>query len=130
LSGNKNIFKKANILSIGANVMGDINGHTPGIHAEKNAIDKLRPLNIKKRLKCITLLVIRISKNNKLQNSKPCANCIKTIKTLPQKKGYTIKNIYYSNDNGEIVKSNLAKLENEKQHLSRFYRDKIINYKL
>lgn len=124
---NKNVLKKANILSFGFNKMGDINGNEPGIHAEHDAINKLKPLNRKKRLESINLLVIRFSKNNKLQNSKPCANCIQTMKILPEKKGYKIRNIYYSNDNGEIVKSNFKILENEELHLSRFYRQRIIN---
>ena len=44
------------------------------------------------------------------------------MKTLPEKKGYRIRNIYYSDDKGNIVKSNFKKLENEELHFSRFYR--------
>lgn len=124
---NKNALKKANILSFGFNRMGDINGNEAGVHAEHDAINKLKPLERKKKLESINLLVIRFSKNNKLQNSKPCANCIQTLKTLPEKKGYKIKNIFYSNDNGDIVKSNLKNLENEDLHYSRFYRQKNLN---
>jgi len=124
---NKNVLKKANILSFGFNRMGDINGNEAGIHAEHDAINKLKPLEKKKKLEPINLLVIRFSKNNKIQNSKPCANCIQTMKTLPQKKGYRIKNIYYSNDYGEIVKSNIKILEKEELHYSRFYRQKSLN---
>lgn len=102
--------------------MGDVNGIRPGIHAEHDAINKLKPLYRKKTLESVNLLVIRFSKNNKLQNSKPCANCIKTMKTLPLKKGYKIKKIYYSDENGNIIKSNLKILESEEQHLSRFFR--------
>lgn len=123
----KGIMEKANILSFGFNIMGDINGFEPGIHAEHDAINKLKPLEKKKHLHNINLLVIRISKNNKLQNSKPCANCINKIRILPEKKGYRIKNIYYSDDNGEIIKSNLKTLENEELHYSRFYRRKLLH---
>lgn len=119
---NKNVLKKANILSFGFNRMGDINGNEAGIHAEHDAINKLKPLEKKKKLEPINLLVIRFSKNNKIQNSKPCANCIKNMKILPKKKGYIIKNIYYSNDFGEIVKSNLKKLDSEEKHFSRYYK--------
>lgn len=104
-----------------------MNDNDSGIHAEHDAINKLKPLKRNKRLESINILVIRFSKNNKLQNSKPCANCIKIMKTLPQKKGYIIKNIYYSNNNGEIVKSNLNNLEKEELHYTRFYRRKISN---
>jgi hypothetical protein len=119
----KNVLKKANILSFGFNKMGDPDRHKNGIHAEHDAINKLKPLDRnKKKLESINLLVIRFSKNNKLQISKPCANCIQTMKILPERKGYKIRNIYYSNDNGEIIKSNLKILEKEELHYSRFYR--------
>ena len=121
---NKNVLQKANILSFGFNKMGDIDGNEPGIHAEHDAINKLKPLDKKKKLEPINLLVIRFSKNNKIQSSKPCANCIQNMKTLPKKKGYKIKNIYYSNDNEEIVKSSIKILETEGLHYSRFYRRK------
>ena len=117
-------MKKANILSIGLNKMGDIEGKKPGIHAEYDAINKLKNLKQKKHLKSINLLVIRLSKNGKMQNSKPCENCIKTIKFLPEKKGYKIKKIYYSNYNGEIIKSDIKTLENEELHYSSFFRRK------
>jgi cytidine deaminase len=122
--GKNLILKRANILSFGFNSMGDTNGDSAGIHAEHDAINKLKPLYKKKRLVPINILVIRVSKSNKLQNSKPCANCIQVMKNLPEKKGYIIKNVYYSNNNGEIVKSSLKNLENEEPHYSRYYRRK------
>jgi hypothetical protein len=103
-------------------MMGDVHGNQPGVHAEHDAINRLKPLKRKKHLQNIHILVIRLSKNNKIQNSKPCANCIENMKTLPEKKGYKLKNIYYSDDNGNIVKSNLRNLENEELHYSRFFR--------
>ena len=120
--GKNGILKKANILSFGFNMTGDSLGNHPGVHAEHNAINKLKPLKRQKHLQNVNLLVIRLSKNNKLQNSKPCANCIEKMKTLPEKKGYRIKNIYYSTDNGEIVKSSIRNLENEELHYSKFFR--------
>jgi cytidine deaminase len=103
-------------------MMGDVSGNQPGIHAEHDAINGLKPLRRKKHLQNVNILVVRLSKNNRLQNSKPCANCIETMNILPEKKGYRIKNVYYSNENGEIVKSNLKILENEELHYSRFFR--------
>lgn len=119
----KNVnFKKTNILTYGFNMDGNISLNSPGIHAEQDAINKLKPLKRKKHLQNINILVVRFSKNNKLQNSKPCANCIKIMKSLPEKKGYRIKNIYYSNENGEILKNSLLNLEKEELHYSRFFR--------
>jgi cytidine deaminase len=115
-------LKKANILSFGFNMMGDVEGNEQGIHAEHDAINRLKPLKRNKRLQSINILVIRLSKSNRIQQSKPCANCIQTMKTLPEKKGYKIRNIYYSDNNGEIVKSNIRTLEMEEAHISRFFR--------
>jgi hypothetical protein len=115
-------LKKARILSYGFNQMGDSAGLTPGIHAEYDAIRKLLPLKNNKKPKNINILVIRISGKNKLQSSKPCVKCIECMKQMPSRLGYKIQNVYYSNNNGEIVKSNMRNLENEEKHYSRFYR--------
>ena len=116
--------KRANILSFGFNMVGDITGYEPGLHAEHDAINRLRPLTRKKHLQNINILVIRISKNNKIQHSKPCANCIENMRILPERKGYRIKHIYYSNYEGMIVRSTLQQLETEDLHYSRFFRKK------
>ena len=102
--------------------MGGDDGILPGIHAEQSAITKLIPLKNKKKSENINILVIRLSKKNKLQSSKPCNNCIKYMKISPEKKGYKIKNVYYSNGEESIIKSTLLDLENEEQHYSRYYR--------
>jgi hypothetical protein len=113
---------KLKILSLGVNSMGDSLGIKPGIHAEYDAIRKLPPLKRKKRLENINILVIRLSGKNKLQQSKPCYNCIKTMRILPIKLGYSIKNVYYSDNNGKILKTTLRELESEEAHYSRFYK--------
>lgn len=115
-------MKKARILSYGVNKMGDSEGLQPGIHAEYDAIRKLLPLRRKRKLMNINIIVIRLSVKNKLQSSKPCINCINTMKTLPPKLGYKIVDIYYSNDNGEIIKSSIKNLDSEEPHYSSFYR--------
>ena len=104
-------------------MMGDSDGVDPGIHAEHNALLKLKSLENKKRLEPINLLVVRFSKTNKLLSSKPCNNCIKIMETIPEKKGYKIQTIYYSNSDGNIVKTNLANLKNDEQHSSMYYRN-------
>ena len=108
-------------LSIGFNRMGNDSGNS-GIHAEHDAIRKLLPLRRKRKKPInVTLLVVRISNRNKLQTSKPCINCLKIIKTLPQKLGYNIKHIYYSDDN-VLVKTTISELEQEKPHITGFAR--------
>ena len=120
----KGDLKKVRILSYGVNKMGDSEGMHPGIHAEYEAIKKLIPLRKTKKLESVNLLVIRLSGKNKLQSSKPCSNCIDTMKTLPEKKGYKIQNIYYSDSNENIVKTTLKNLDNEEKHISKYYKDK------
>lgn len=51
----------------------------------------------KKSRKKWCLLVIRRSKTGILNNSKPCTDCIKMMKT------YGIYKIFYSNEKGDIV---------------------------
>lgn len=113
---------KNNILCFGMNQMADSDGLKAGIHAEQDAINKLKPLKYKKKLETINILVIRVSTKNKLQSSKPCANCIEYMKNVPIKKGYKVQNVYYSDNTENIVKTSLTSLDNEEKHYSRFYR--------
>ena len=122
----KGNLKKARILSFGVNQMGDSDGSRPGVHAECDAISKLIPLKPKKKLENINLLVIRLSTKNKIQCSKPCYNCIETMKNLPPKIGYKINNIYYSDSTGNIVKTTIKALEKEEKHYSQYSRRKML----
>ncbi len=117
-------MKKTKILSFGVNQIADSNFIIPGIHAEIDAINKLQPLKNKKKLEPISIFVIRLSQKNNLQSSKPCENCIENMKIYPIKKGYKIQNIYYSNSEGNIIKTSLRNLDNEEKHYSAFYRKK------
>ena len=116
-------FKKGRILSYGTNTIGDVYGNEPGIHAEHDALIKLKPIKNRKKLETINLLVIRLSRTNKLQSSKPCSNCIKIMNIIPEKKGYKIQNIYYSDSEGNIIKTTLNNLEKDEKHYSRYYRN-------
>lgn len=117
----QNSKKNINILSFGINKYSDSEGKKPSIHAEYDAISKLIPLKRKKKLCPIDILVIRVSKLNNIQMSKPCYNCIQIMKTMPEKKGYKINNIYYSIDNEFIIKTNLKYLDNTEYHFSKYY---------
>lgn len=118
-------LKKARILSFGVNQAGDSFGKNPGIHAEYDALTKLMPIRRKKKLESINLLVIRLSTKNKIQSSKPCFNCIETMKKFPPKIGYKIDNVYYSDLNGDIIKTNLKSLNEEEKHYSYYFRRKL-----
>jgi hypothetical protein len=89
----------------------------------------LPSLKYKKKLEPINLLVIRLSKTNKLQSSKPCNNCINAMKTIPIKKGYKIQKIYYSDGQDNMVITTLNILEKEQPHYSRYYKRKLSQVK-
>ena len=110
-----------NILSIGIN---HYKPHTDcSTHAERSAIDKLPRLRNFKHLTKIDILVIRVSPTGFLRMSKPCSKCISDMSIYPQKKGYAISSIYYSDTDGEIVRTNLKKLiDCDGKHISRYYR--------
>lgn len=117
-------FKKISVLSYGMNKYVDTEGLSPSIHAEYDALRKLPNLDNKnkKKLSVINLIVVRMSKTKKIQTSKPCANCIRHMREISTKRGYKIKHVYYSENDG-IVKTNLANLEKEEyKHVSKFYR--------
>ena len=105
--------------------MDDSNGKKPGIHAEYDALTKLIPIRRKKNLESINLLVVRLSSKNKIQSSKPCFNCIETMQKFPPKIGYKIVNVYYSDSNGDITKTNLKTLDEEEKHYSYYFRRKL-----
>lgn len=113
---------KVKILAYGTNYVGNEKDEDPGLHAEQDVLGKLAPLKYKRRLENINLLVVRLSKKNKIQSSKPCHNCIHWMKIIPEKKGYKLQNIYYSDGEGNLVRTTLDILQKEEQHYSRFYR--------
>jgi hypothetical protein len=117
--------KKIQILSYGINKYTDINGNTPSIHAEYDAISKLPPINKKRgNLYQCNIFITRFSVSNKIKNSKPCYQCILNIHNLPVQKGYQIKNVYYTDSEENIVKKKLKELlESDNPFLTRYQRN-------
>ena len=58
------------------------------------------------------MVVIRVNNNGDLTYSKPCCNCIYYLKL------YGIKNVYYSDKNGEIVKEKMNDIESQHSSIS------------
>jgi len=116
------------VLSYGVNKYNNKRG-VGTTHAEIDAINHLPPRKKSgKMLINIDLLVIRTSHMGKIGMSKPCLHCILSMQVLPNRKGYKIKNIYYSNEAGDIIHTTLDNLINCKDfHLSRYY--KMHNFK-
>lgn len=86
-------------------------------HAECNAIQNLPPRlkNRGKNKNCdlikIDLVVTRQSRTLQLGMSRPCLRCISYINIFAPKRGYKIKNVFYTNEQGEIEKHCLTDLE-------------------
>jgi len=94
------------------------------IHAEVSSILNLPPLvNTKKNLKKINILVIKTTHTGKIGSSKPCMYCINNMNNLPQKKGYQLKKIFYSDVNGDIIETTLKHLsESDEVHIPKWYK--------
>jgi pyrimidine deaminase RibD-like protein len=117
--------KASNIknISYGINIY-DNNRGIGMTHAEVNAINNLPSRqNNSKHLKKINILVIRTSHTGKLGMSKPCIKCIIDMNNIAPKRGYIVKNISYSDSDGNINTISLKKLIEEGNfHVSQFYK--------
>jgi cytidine deaminase len=116
------LFIKTQILSLGINHQ---TNESSTIHAEQSAISRL-PRRRSKKLKRINLLVVRTSKSGKLNNSRPCLHCIKSMMSKTPIYGYKIHYVYFSTDDGSIQKMKLSELNLCKEnHISSFYRRRL-----
>ena len=99
----RSTLKKNNVFY--GNNINKISNKRSSIHAEINALDRYlkNPIKHKK----INIIVIRINNIGQLCNSKPCYHC---IVEMYKKYSRIIKNIYYSDSNGKIQKTNIYDL--------------------
>lgn len=98
-------------------------------HAEIDAMNKLllsyklkNKKSGRKRIITVNLLVIRVNKDGKLKNSKPCAHCITLLDGMHN---HRIKWVYYSNDTGSIIKirfSDLVRTNHDDGYVTRKWR--------
>lgn len=83
------------------------------IHAEIDAMYNY--LSRAKKYSKVDLIVIRINKQGKYRQSRPCYHCIMRL----NKSMGIIKNIYYTNDNGDITVEKLTDMLNsEIKHIA------------
>lgn len=102
------------------------NGCCYGLHAEMDAIRKLPPIPLKAKKKRISLVVIRVDRMGNLRNSAPCFKCIQYMYRLNLTTSYKIENVYYSNQNGDIIMAKLTELvDQENKHISYAFRKKL-----
>ncbi len=117
-----------NILSYGENISDLKLDKT--IHAEHKAIINLPCLKRKKNLKKVDIIVVRTTKSGTLGLSKPCYHCLIAMNTLIKEKGYIIEDIYYTNSDGNLERTDLNKLlHDENCHVTKYYRTKVPEYR-
>jgi cytidine deaminase len=95
-------------------------------HAEHHSITKLKNRDTKKLLP-INIFVLKTTLSGTIGCSLPCAHCIALLCTLPNKKGYRVVNVYYTNSDKEIEKKKLSELLIENPYVSRYHSNR--NYK-
>ena len=111
-------------LSVGVNYFCNNCKHMATVHSERDAINRL-PLRKSKNLKKVDILIIKTSKTGVLGNSHPCLKCIQDLNILPQKYGYKIRKVHFSNYDGTITSMSLSNLNNsDSKYKSKYYREK------
>jgi len=95
-------------------------------HAEHNAIRKLKNRDTKKLLP-INIFVLKTTLAGTVGSSSPCAHCLAVMCTLPNKKGYRVVNVYFTNSERQIIKKKISELLVAEPYVSRYYL--IRNYK-
>jgi len=95
------IFKGSRIFGIGHNsirgsfVPDRFKRYPNSFHAE---IAAMHNVSDKNKINGASILVVRVTKSGNISKAFPCKYCMKTLKHVG------IKNIYYSNRQGEIVR--------------------------
>ena len=116
-------FKRGNVLSYGENTTKGYRGEY-STHAEEQALRNLlfaRP-GRRRRNSRIDLLVIRTSRTGQLGISRPCDHCIRVLTMALPSKGYSLRHVYYSTEDGTLRRTKMDILASEPPHLSQFYK--------
>ena len=92
------------------------------IHAEIDAVKKLRTHEKKKKMKPIILVSFRFNRDGELKNAKPCHHCVTALKIILKMKNYRVSNVIYSNNDGKLVKCELDDLLEDGGYITRGYR--------
>ncbi|MCH9715601.1 MAG: hypothetical protein K0U52_00740 [Gammaproteobacteria bacterium] len=87
------------------------------IHAEQDLMRKLYRMFKRRKLvsvRKVDILVIRLSSSGKLGMSRPCSECVKTLKHSP----VPIGKVYYSSREGNIVAEKFLDLIHTRGYMS------------
>ncbi len=105
------VIKDNNIISMGYNkyIFNKELGIYTTVHAEIDALNKVKKYTL------VDVVTLRLSNTGtKLSQSRPCSMCIQKMK----KRG--VRYVYYSDQNGEIIKEEINKME--MTHFSASYK--------
>ena len=102
-------------LVLGENYM-DNKGES-SIHSEVDATSKLNSHIVRKikKSESINFLVIRFSKTGIIGSSRPCYHCLVKTEMMLKKKKINLKYVYYSKDDGTIVREKYTEMKNSNQ---------------
>jgi hypothetical protein len=98
-----------NVIAIGEKSLRKLSTCPLSTHAEMHMLYKINknPKLSNRQNKKYDILVIRISKNGSLGMSRPCYHC---IKTLLANNNINIVNVYYSDNDGNIICEKLVNM--------------------
>jgi cytidine deaminase len=112
------IFKKSGNqilpLSYGENWIYNTTRYNPGhldlsAHAEHAAVMNLRP-NENRKKRAANIFVIKLKLSGLIGPSEPCSHCLGILAKQAAKKGYSIKNVYFTNREKNIEMRHLNDL--------------------
>jgi deoxycytidylate deaminase len=106
----------------GINKIPGINSRRYGtIHAEVDACIKMAEYIKRIKVRTVDILIIRVTKTEKYCSSRPCFNCLRTLKKFSKKNKINIRNIYYTTKNENIIKEKFVDIFNGPRHYSKGY---------
>jgi cytidine deaminase len=93
------------------------------VHAEIDAVRKLRTHEKKKKMKPLVLVSFKFARSGELRNAKPCRHCVTALKIRLKMKNYYVSDVIYSNDNGELITCGLDDLLENDGYITRGNQD-------
>jgi len=111
LNGGKKVLQGYNSFKDAWNGCNYTNHAEMDIIRKLNRVSKHKETKREKRKKTYNLVVIRVNKQGNLRDSKPCHRCLEALYATNFCK---IKYVYYSTNNGTIVKRKFADLYDDR----------------
>lgn len=115
------IFDKKKIIGTGVNYNLQPHG---SVHAEMDAFRTIQKNNqkIPKKIYVFVTRFTLINDTIHLKLSKPCMHCIKYMQSVSRMKNYTIQKIFYTDEQQNLVSTNIHHLMHEKPYISSYFR--------